>query len=181
MILAFVLKTTGVLQDNGFKLAANDFDDEQARLLLKGQVKTRKYKVLETAKGAVTQPARNSTMEMMHEIPLALQDSSYHAKVRSQLFRMLSAFSCSVESTLERYQRIFPYTLLKILLGREAAHQVYSMKVCLRDELATHFFEKYPTVESGLSTPATAFLLATAFQAEVDTCLNLSQICWIEG
>ena len=167
-LLGTVLKVTDVLQHKGFALSSLDFDKIQARESLKGE--PRKYRVVETAKGAVTSPARLLAMESLNQQPLCLPTISFNAKARSLLFRMFSAFLCSIEASLARFHRGFPYALFLILGSREEAEKAYSIPSCMHDELATYFFGKYPSIDDGLSTPATAFLVALAIQIEVATC-----------
>ena len=165
-----VLKAFMVLLNEGLYLSSTAFDEHQALKAKQGGALT--YRVLETARGAVTRKAFDASIEVLYTVPWALPKQFWTMRARSMIFRMCSTFLCCVESLLSRHHRIFPYALFRILDGPAEASAVYSMDECLWDELASEFFRLYPTVTEGTSEPAQILLLALAQLVDVDPCIH---------
>ncbi len=148
------------------ELSGEDFELQQRRRAAYQQ--TRTFRVLETAFGRVLGKAMREAQHLLFSIPYAFGPNNSTYTARSFLFRMVSAFICSLESTAGRYHRIFPYMLFKVLLGIDSARKVYRMRHCVRDELATSFFEAYPNPEDSQSSDAKCFLQTLALMVDVD-------------
>ena len=169
VLTAVALEPGMALLREAFRLADSDFEIQQERKVLAGQERT--YRVLEAARATFVCKCFEEVTLIMQTVPAALPRSCYTFSCRSSLFRMLSSFLCNVHTTLRRFHLGFPYLLFRILDGRASAKAVYAAKPCLRDELATSFFAKYPTLEAGTSEPALAFLQCLALMVETDSLL----------
>ena len=65
-----------------------------------------------------------------------------------------------------RFQRWFPFQLFLLLDQGVPASTVYDLPVCLRDELSTCFFRRYPRPSDGRSEEGMALLEAWAVLIE---------------
>ena len=163
---AICLRPSMNLLFSAFKLASAGFEEEQERLLYHGQQRT--FRVLETARGKLINKCWHEVEEVMGQCPLALPWAMRTCSPRSILFRSLSSLLCNITAALKRYHAGFPYQLFRILDGNEAAQEVYSIPVCMRDELSSKFFELYPSDQEGTSEPALAVLQSLATMVEVE-------------
>ena len=68
---------------------------------------------------------------------------------RSQLFEICTRPASVVFQLLRARLQIFPYRLMALLESRTlaTARELLAIPVCMRDELATYFLDKYPTPE----------------------------------
>ena len=147
-------------------MASRDWELRQQRGCLLGHGRT--FRIFEVATGSLLNRYISDILKSFWSRPAGLPQTSWHQRARGTLFRLLSAFVCSLENYLGRFQRCFPYCLFLLLSPDVRAEEIYGMPECLRDELATVFFRKFPTPEQGQSAEALALLEAWALLSETD-------------
>ena len=140
---------------------------ENMQLFQAAQGHQRSYQILESPKAVEQCFIRIA--ERLFATPVSLPLKAYTCSVRALLFRLLSALACALEFTLRRYQRIFPHRLFELLNPQEYdSGPVFRIPNCLRDDLAKHFFDKYPSCEKASSVEAQSLLQAVAHLVELD-------------
>ena len=167
VLTAVALEPGMAMLHEAFRLADSEFEIQQQRKVVAGEERT--YRVLETARATLVNKCFQEVSLRIQTVEPALPKRCYTLSSRSFLFRMMSSFLCNVHATLRRFHLGFPYLLFRILDGKAGARAVYSAKQCSWDELAATFFTKYPTLESGTSEAALAFLQCLALMVETDS------------
>ena len=148
-------------------MAGKDFDVQQDARVAKAL--PREFRVLEAAKGTTIADCFIEIETLLLEPAAVLPLSCFTRYCRSLCFRILSAQACSIELTLRRAHRGFPYQLYKLLKGDETAiDQVYSLPSCFHDDMASTFFKAFPSKQSANSPKAQALLSALCQVSECD-------------
>ena len=165
-VCALVLKPAMSLLTLQLEMAGQEWEKRQQYEAFLGH--KRQYQVVETALGTNLADCFLRVLELLFDEPAAVPLSCYVRRARCLLFRLSSAMVSSLHFTMRRYENGFPWQLFRLLSDKSKAAAVYGQPGCLHDNLATTFFEKFPSPESGISEKGLALLELVASIVDVD-------------
>lgn len=162
--LAISLKPMMRLLDSSLKVAAQDFELRQCRLVINGEQRT--FRVFESAR--LLPECWDGVGQILGRFPHELSESEHTCRARSMIFRSLSSFLCNIHVAIKMDLDSFPLCIFNILKGDDEAKTVYDKKACLRDQFAQEYFQIFKTWREGRSAEGLAFLEAVAIMADLD-------------
>ena len=164
--LAISLKPMMRLLDSSLKVAAQDFELRQCRLVINGEQRT--FRVFESAR--LLPECWDGVGQILGRFPQEVSESEHTCRARSMIFRSLSSFLCNTHVAIKMDLDNFPLCIFNILKGDDEAKTVYDKKACLRDQFAQEYFQIFKTWREGRSAEGLAFLEAVAIMADLDSC-----------
>ena len=129
---------------------------------------SRLYRVLELARGEMVEASLCDAFAMLWRLPTGVPSKAYNRGLRTLMFSFLATFAAKVHFYLRRAHRGFPYQTFCALLSDEERERVYKLPKCFHDDLASTFFERYPTHADAKTYEAQCLLQAIALLSCVD-------------
>ena len=164
LILMDVIMVIRSLLHRMFYIASEKFEKAQRFSASRGHSRT--YRVLEAALGKYVSSFFHALCELLQRGTAGFRETDMSPRYRSWAFRTISRCGCAMHQLLRNRHRQNPYLLFKILIGH--IDEIISVPSCLRDELASKFFKRFPTRSAATSPEAMAVLQGIALASDTD-------------
>lgn len=164
LILMDVIMVIRSLLHRMFYIASEKFEKAQRFSASRGHSRT--YRVLEAALGKYVSSFFHALCELLQRGTAGFRETDMSPRYRSWAFRTISRCGCAMHQLLRSRHRQNPYLLFKILIGH--IDEIISVPSCLRDELASKFFKRFPTRSAATSPEAMAVLQGIALASDTD-------------
>ena len=164
LILMDIFTVIRSLLHRMFYIASEKFEKAQRFSASRGHART--YRVLEAALGKYVSSFFHELCQLLQRGTAGFRETDMSPIYRTWAFRSISRCGSAMHQLLRSRHRQNPYMLFKILVGH--IDEIISVPSCLHDELASEFFQRFPTRSAATSPEALAVLQGIALSSDTD-------------